>query len=67
LGLFGHTFCLSDNQVADRPLHVNRVPVHDGRYRQVEIRSAIALVLERAIDDPTLTQLPALSAVAKSP
>jgi hypothetical protein len=40
---------------AHRSLHANRVPVRDGRDRQVETRSAIALVLERAIGDPTLT------------
>ena len=43
------------SQVADHTLDVNRVPVHDGRDRQVETRSAIALVLERAIGVPTLT------------
>jgi hypothetical protein len=35
--------------VADRPLHVNRVPVHDGRDRQVETRSAIGLVPALAV------------------
>ena len=38
----------------NRPLHVDRVPIHDRRDHQIEAGGAIALVLERAVGDPTL-------------
>ena len=42
------------SQVRDSSLHVDRVPVHDRRDDQIETGGAIALVLERAVGDPTL-------------